>query len=607
MERKYYAAGSVIAFIYSLIMFVSFSGASEVGQEVKKLEDNVRSNAGKETIRSAGTNLAIKTEIRDAKAEKESVIDVSGKFTVAKVQFRGDVAFIKELNLSDKITGALIGRSFTEGELVEMVKKYQQDCQKLGYYLATIRKSNDTDPQKGLVILDVDKGRYGSTTFKLVDDPKRKGKHYVSEKQLGKSLGHLKEGETFDYDDFYKSVFQLNSQPDVKADVDLDLNSKIVDGVNHRYANMIFKIKDDLPLHGSAEINNYGTKATGEWRLGSTIQDLNLTKHDDVLSLNIGSSTDLRTLYTLASSYYYPHYLGNGGAFVVYGGYSSIDSKEVVPSVDISGIGWFSGAQASYKLLSTGRHELSAYLGVVYRYVEDTLAFEGTEALPSKVTIIPLSFSLSYAALRPDLIGGRNFVALKTSYDMGGSSDEEFNAVREGARAGYLVENIQMARLQSLSFNSKGGQGNEWLMFMKIDAQLSGGKLIPAEQLAVGGATSVRGYIERELRSDNGVSGTIEIRTPFIDGLFDFMNPWSTKGSRDRWQFITFVDGAYLDSDSSNPIANNNATTLVSAGLGFRTSFRENAQLKFDWGVPLKETQESKSPGSGYVRLQVQF
>lgn len=117
----------------------------------------------------------------------------------------------------------------------------------------------------------------------------------------------------------------------------------------------------------------------------------------------------------------------------------------------------------------------------------------------------------------------------------------------------------------------------------------------------------MRGYEEREVLADHGVSGTLELRSPiwsssFLEGLL----PGSAAGGSERLQLVGFVDFAqmYMEDALENE---EDSFTLLSVGPGFRLAFTQHAQLKFDWGFPIEETLFSDSGGRGHISAEIQF
>jgi hemolysin activation/secretion protein len=609
-----------------------------LGQEMKALEKTVLTPVAppKPSIPS------IKME--DDKADTNKVESGSSQvkpdgYKITKLEVRGDVDFFKASGLYEELRTRTEGKTLTDSEVQALVRKAGKALVEAGYYLASIW-APPTDLAKGVLIVQVDKGRIGKKTFYAATSSVSTGKvaaiapkkpyqgTYYSEEQLRRRLANLKEGDTFDYRSFYSSVYNINALPDVTMDTDLKVRKEQSAGLTQRLVDMDFTVDDRLPIHGALSVGNSGTKATGDWRPSATLQHLNLTKHDDVLSLNLGPvSPNVKDLKSFGASYYLPNNWHNGGAFTLYGGYSDLDAEDVVEGINVRGKGWFTGAQQSYKLIQTEKHLLSVSLGLTYRVMEDQLILTdpGAEdwALDTrKVTMVPLSLALSYSSGKPDFIGGRNFITSQTIAHragfLGASDEEEIRTLRVNADGDFFIERLQMARVQPLSGEQKGSLG--WLLFGKLDGQIASGPLVPAEQKAIGGMDSVRGFPERIAQGDDGVSGTLELRTPLMSTFLG--SAYKTKVERDRalnegktvdrLQFVTFLDAGTVKVQ--DPLSSVDSYTMVGAGVGMRLALTKYSQFRFDWGVPLSgreevatSEEEINASGRYYLSAQLQF
>ncbi len=241
---------------------------------------------------------------------------------------------------------------------------------------------------------------------------------------------------------------------------------------------------------------------------------------------------------------------------------------------------------------------------------------------PRKVIMAPLSLAFSYSTAQPDFIGGRNFLTLQTIAHragfLGASDEEEIRTLRMNADGDFYIERLQLARIQPLSGERRGALG--WLLFAKADAQLASGSLVPAEQKSIGGMDSVRGFPERIVQGDDGLSGTVEVRTPLMSTFLG--SPYKTKVDRetalnegktmDRLQFVTFVDAGLVKiKDTLGPVER---YTIVGAGAGFRLALTKYSQFRFDWGFPISgrdkvttSDEDIKSSGRYHMSAQVQF
>jgi len=543
--------------------------------------------------------------------------DSGSKYEITKLTVTGDKELLEDLDLMATLESRIMGEELSRFDIDGVARYINKLVLEEGFYLARVQsKSSSRELAEGEAVIDVDKGRVGEASFYEMKGEERvpyRGRWY-SEKQLRLRMQGLESGFTFRYDDFYKNVFNVNSHPDLTMDTDLSVRKVREDGRQVRYVDMDFIVDDNLPLHGVLEFRNTGTDATENWRAGLTLQHLNLTKHDDVLTLTIPVSIPLGTIASVAASYYLPHRIGNGGALTVFGGYSKLDSTDIVTDVDLDGEGLFGGFQFGYDLLLNDKHSMAISGGYTYQLIEDTLILGQALETPREVAIAPLNFVFTYSSVRPDRYGGRNFLTAQSNVNIGGAlgsdGDEEFTLQRETAESDYFVQRLQYARIQPLAFREPDPEkaGKQWIVFLKADGQIASGALVPAEMKGVGGMMTVRGYEEREILGDNGISGSIEFRSPIWTG--NLFKKWArypdAVGGTERFQIVTFIDGAYVVLEDA-PAAEKDEFELLSVGLGFRLALTKYMQLRFDWGFPIEETEASDTSGRGHVAIEFQI
>ena len=101
--------------------------------------------------------------------------------------------------------------------------------------------------------------------------------------------------------------------------------------------------------------------------------------------------------------------------------------------------------------------------------------------------------------------------------------------------------------------------------------------LVNSEQFAGGGLTSVRGYLEAEVLGDDGVVGTLELRSP---SLLSKLGP-----DANEWRFYIFTDGGYLTL--LDPLPEQDSTfALASIGIGTRIRFQNHFNGSLDAALP---------------------
>lgn len=131
----------------------------------------------------------------------------------------------------------------------------------------------------------------------------------------------------------------------------------------------------------------------------------------------------------------------------------------------------------------------------------------------------------------------------------------------------------------------------------KLHTQLSNDALLPLEQFAIGGLSSVRGYRKNEKIGDNGVAGTVALRFPVysywqhegrieVEGFWDAGKVWNKGG----------------DDADEDPISG--------IGLGIRWAICKNMFLQMHYAKALKvidHVDSSLQDNGFYFRLTAQF
>lgn len=574
---------------------------NDVGQEMKAVERAIVETAPpRDTAAPMITPLPAPSTNGAAAAQSDGpTTDVRG------VRVLGDEADMDRLGVLAELRTQLVGQALTADEVKDRVKAVNQQLVRDGFYLARLSVPPD-GVSNGVVTVEADLGRVGRLQYVFPDE--RQDGRYFSRRQIERKMAGMAEGSVFNYSVLYERLFEVNSHPDLKLDTDLRVRKELTDERLARFVDPVFKVNEHLPVHVVFDLDNYGTESTDEWNVRLTAQHLNLTRHDDVLTVSLPASIDFSSLLSAAASYYWPYYAGNGGGLTAYGGYSELDSKDVVENVDIVGTGWFGGVQWSHNLYNTPAHLLKGSIGIVRRYIDDQLFVSDYETEPRAVEVMPFSVALGYTGKKADWLNGRNYATVQVLYNVGGlagtSDDAEIDTQRTGASSDYMVGKLQVGRVQPFAGRrgQDGRRTGQSILFVKAEGQVADGALIPAEQIGVGGAKSVRGYIEREFLGDHGAFGTIELRTPLLLGLLS--RPFDAAKGRDpidRLQLVSFVDGGYTSYDGGDN------QTISSVGLGLRLAVTSHSQLKFDWGFPLQTTDESSSSGAGHVNFQLQF
>ena len=532
---------------------------------------------------------------------------------VSAVTVYGSRAFAERECVADRILKALGEGDKTLGEIVEAIGAVRQQLLEEGFYLVrlSLSRTGTYDRSTNTLGVLVDEGRFGEIGV-LFEDEKEDGT-WFSRKQILSRFRKIEPGAPFNYGRLREVLFDVNSHPDLTIDTSVNVRRPIEgeggDRRIARYADLDFTVKESFPLHMVWEVNNYGMEEVEEWQTSLTLQYLNLTQHDDVLTFSPSMSFGAE-LMSFAGSYMLPHDYWRGGNTTLYGGYSSLDVDNIVPRLDLEGTGWFVGLQHSENIYDSDRHLWSVSAGVLWRYIEDRYTALGYKLNKRSVSILPVSLALSYTGKKADFLGGRNFATIQGLVNVMTSGDS-LDEMWTDADKNYKILRWQMARLQPVFgwYDPKTDLDlHQWILFLKVEGQYSPDTLIPVEKLSMGGYNCMRGYRTRGYLGDWGFYGTAELRTPLlVDTVSSLFGDRTDKSPIDRLQFLGFVDYGWTCFNDL-PSGYDDNEFIYSAGLGARVALTSHTQLRCDVAFPLRDTDWADDDNMEvYFSVQMQF
>jgi len=547
--------------------------------------------------------------------DKKSAEDATAIGPVKSVRVLGDVEFAQrsDIDIPNRILAELAGDgSRTAGEIRDAIAKVRKDLMDKGYYLLriTLARRNAYTPGLGQLAVLVDEGRFGRVTISFVGD--REDGTWFSRDQMEYRFRNIVENEPFDYSRLRNILSEVNSHPDLVVDTAIDVRKPIEgEGENRRvvrYADLGLTVHESMPIHGIWEINNYGMEEIEEWQTSLTFQYLNLTKHDDTLTVSPSVSFN-GELASFAASYMLPHRWWRGGNTTLYGGYSYLDTEDVIPRLDLEGTGWFVGLMHSENLIDDDVRLLALQAGLLVRYIDDRYTALGHKLNERDATVFPLSLALSYTGRKADFIGGRNFATIQALVNTGTAGDD-LDEMWTGADEHYWIARAQVAHLQPLfgitDANHAGRELHQWTLFTKVEGQYTDNTLVPTEKLSLGGFNTVRGYHARGYLGDWGLYGTTELRTPIlVDSMASLFGDRKGKTPFDRLQLVAFTDFGYTRYNDL-PRGYDDDEWLWSAGVGFRAALTKYMSARCDVAFPIHDGN-NRDDDDFEVYLSVQF
>jgi len=613
-----------ISFVRMLVphliaVFGVFAWASSYGEEGLEpmagtggpMRDAERRVLGELPKKDAGKQADIIPEQKPEVSSKPGDEKVLGE--IVAVNVFGSTEFAANVGIADRLLEELKGEAAkTAGDVSKAIAKVRQDLMKEGYYLLRISlaRENAYDAATKTLSVLVDKGSFGKLTIKFEGEDE--GTWFAS-RQIYRRFKDIEEGQAFDYTRLRSALFDANSHPDLTIDTSIAVRKPIEGEGNDkriaRYADLNLDVHESCPFHAVWEVNNYGMEEINEWQTSLTAQYLNLTKHDDVLTISPGMSFGAE-MFSLAASYMLPHEWWLGGNTTLYGGWSYLDVDDIVSQLDLEGTGYFVGLQHSENLYNTDRHQLAVSVGVLWRYIQDQYTALGYELNERGASILPLSLALSYTGKKADFLGGRNFATIQGVYNVMTAGDP-LEELWTGSEENYWIARWQLARLQPLFgwFDQKTEQDlHQWMLFLKLEGQYTSDTLIPVEKLALGGYNCLRGYRTRGYLGDYGIYGTAEIRTPIlVDAFSSIFGDRTDKTPIDRLQFLGFCDYGIANYNDL-PSDYDDNEFLCSFGVGARLAMTKYSQLRCDLAFPIVDgNNPDDNDCEFYLGVQFQF
>jgi hemolysin activation/secretion protein len=386
---------------------------------------------------------------------------------------------------------------------------------------------------------------------------------YFSLGEIRAAAPELAEGTVPNFPQMQKELAALNRSGDRK------ITPVLRPGKTPGTVEVDLKVQDQLPLHGNVELNDRYSQDTTRTRLSASLRWDNLWQKQHGLGITVQTApenTDESSVFS--ASYTWP--LASGNYLALYGVKSDSDVA-TVGDLNVVGNGVIFGARYILPLRSRDENFFhTATLGVDYKDFDQAVNQLGGGGFNTPITYLP--FTLGWDGTR---LGKGRVSKLGASFNFhlrGLVADEqEFADKRNEGRPDY-------AYLRG-TFSHQESWKTGWALEARGGWQFAPQPLISNEQFAIGGADTVRGYLESAALGDYGLSLTLEATTPnYAKHLGE---------SLDELHLLAFIDGGGVRV--REPLAGaTDRFTLAGAGLGLRLEGWHGVSAGIDWAVALK-------------------
>lgn len=456
----------------------------------------------------------------------------------------------------DQLTAPYTGeqRSFADVQLC--LEELERAYRELGYSAVAVNLP-EQEISAGEIRFDVIEARFGKIRVQ--------GAKYFSEKNILRSLPHIKSGEMPHAVAMSQDVGRANENPAKKAEVVL----KISDLPGEIDADI--QIEDENPSRGIVTLDNTGMgSSTGNWRLGLSYQHANLFDRDHVLTLQYTTALGYLSDVTLFNIGYHIPYYRMGDSLDFYAGYSNVDAGTIqAGSIDsFVGQGHVAGLRYNHNFVRRGEYEHGLALGLDWKAFDNSCGGVACGVIGADVTASPLSLNYRGTWTRP---GVQTLVNLSYAHNipMGMNSDKA-DYLAATHQPGTLGTEVSFDAIRfgvsQLNVFDKG-----WQTRASLTGQHTDDPLIQGEQFGLVGANQIRGFNERAVARDIGYLTNLELYTPDFGKLIS--------GSSLRGLvFYDYGQGWYVRNAGENRATE----TVASVGLGLRFSYKKNLSLKLD-------------------------
>lgn len=412
------------------------------------------------------------------------------------------------------------------------------------------------DGNRGIIFLEAIEAKVGRLRVR--------GSRYFDIEAIKRKAPSMAEGKVPNFNDVTRDIIALNRladrrvTPELKAGsepgtVDIDLN-----------------VEDSFPLHGSLELNNRYSPDTSEFRLNGALSYSNLWQlgHSIGFSFQIAPE-DLDDAEVFSGYYLTP--LSDNWSVTLQATRQNSDVS-TLGGAAVVGRGEIYGIRFTRLLPERTGFNHTISFGVDYKHFDENVIV-GTDTLSTPITYWPftVNYSAAWAGKKSDtdLNLGLNFHARGM-----GSDIVEFDNKRYNSTGSYLYLRGDLTHTHELPHGLQ--------LFTRLQGQLSSAPLINSEQFAGGGLGSVRGYLESTALGDNGIFGTLELRSPSLLKAKNKDNP------EHEWRIYGFVEGGRLSIIDPLP-EQKTYSSLVSVGVGSSIRLFEHFNGSFDLGLPLTD------------------
>jgi hemolysin activation/secretion protein len=479
-------------------------------------------------------------------AETESGSPI-GRFEIVRFEVQGNTLLPGAV--VDQLLAPYAGKERDFGSVQMALEALEAAYRQKGYNIVQVVLP-EQELNRGVVHLQVIETRIGKIAVE--------GNRHFDEANIRRSLPGLREGESPNLTQVSASLKVANENPAKKTTLQLQ------SGDQDDQVNAVLQVADEKPWIAGIGVDNTGDEHTGRNHLTVQYQHADIGGLDHVLSLQYTTSlANPSQVSVYGAGYHIPLY-AQGDSLDFYGSYSDVNSGTVSAGLfdlAISGKGTVLGARYNHNLSRQGDYDSKVIAGIDYKAFQNDISLAGTP-LGNDITVHPLNvtYTGNWAAAASTV----NFYVSGLRNIPGGNhgASADFNTARAGASANYSMLRYGAMYMRTLP--------EDWQLRLVLNGQVTGDALVQGEQFGAGGASSVRGFEEREVANDQGRATNAELYTPNL-----------CAGAA-QCRLLGFYDTGYVSRNNPLP-GEGTQESIGSVGFGLRLNVERYLALQVDY------------------------
>ena len=491
-----------------------------------------------------------------APEHKERKISQALKFKLNKIAFSGNTVFSTEQlqALTEPYVGKVIDTLDIQ-QIKNLITKSYID----NGYLNSGAVIPDQDIEDGILEINIIEG---DLTKVNVSNKGRLRDQYISDRI------HLDPHKPFNMYVLQERLYLLQQDPRIQR-----INADLGPGDEKGESKLNIEITEERPYNFLVQVDNHRPPSIGEMQGTLLFQHLNITGFGDKIDLTYNHTEGLDKGYV---NYQWPLTADDKILYVAYEISDSEILSDELPAgapklenkYDTASI----GLTIPFHKTSTATYNVSLQLDKRYsKTLIDGISrsYAGSGAVDGVSRITALRFVQNNLKFTPDTVYSfRHILSIGLdAFNSTTHSDEPESEYPDSEFVTWLAQ-FQVAK----QYSAIGVQA-----IFRTDFQITDSNLMPMEEIAIGGANTVRGYRENQLVRDNGLIASLEIRKSIFQ----------SENARHLVQIAGFADYGHAWVHTG-PIED---ATIYSVGAGMRWQWNKTGLAEIYWGVPLKDVE----------------